>query len=625
MADMIAPSGQAPAAALPVRADEEIVPYIRWVQIGKSNCSFNLDKKQSNPIFKMVVDLLMHTNFHRAFTASTTIPIWEEFTLSIHTFMEDKRNLSRHTTGKKRATMILIQSIRLTKLIIHHLQRRHTFHPIPNSPLHLSNDEPILGYHKFNAKAPYYQDYQANVAKHKGFLAGETGSAQDSPIPKPAKPARKPKSTAQKAPPMPSASTPVASVADEDADYQKAVEESMKTTYYLPRGLLPLVVIREPESGKYQLLLEVPGKGKAKVTEEQVAHDLLSLQTAKKKSTVEQYIFQKHIFEPAGSFLHDESPYVMLGQSDSEEESKKVVLGATEGVEGQKGIYADTLDESQPGSNPDEISKGQAGPDPGNAGNEEQSIPSPVVHARSDRKHMDLDITDVSPQPSTEQLDEGFLATAYSKIQESLKLAVKEHVLLEEPASSSGTLSSLHHLSRDINFGDQFFSDKPLDADKNTETKVHQQFKAATTDITTTTTTTTTVPPLTAQQQCSTEAMMIKHIDELKHIMADLLKVNKDMEVRLNKHGARLYTLEQLEIPQLLFKALEKSMNHDHYEELAQDLAEAHLEMDEDMGPDEQAQLSDDEDTRSTHVPKNNWASALASDYSPPPEDSLLV
>nr|GEZ23692.1 hypothetical protein [Tanacetum cinerariifolium] len=49
--------------------------------------------------------------------------IWEEFTQSIHTFIEDKQNLSRHTTGKKKATLIVIPSIRFTKLIIHHLQR----------------------------------------------------------------------------------------------------------------------------------------------------------------------------------------------------------------------------------------------------------------------------------------------------------------------------------------------------------------------------------------------------------------------------------------------------------------------------------------------------------------------
>nr|GEY46635.1 hypothetical protein [Tanacetum cinerariifolium] len=142
-----------------------------------------------------------------------------------------------------------------------------------------------------------------------------------------------------------------------------------------------------------------------------------------------------------------------------------------------------------------------------------------------------------------------------------------------------------------------------------------------------------------------------------------------------------------------LFEALKKSMNHDHSEELAQDLAEARkknkkshelpktphgspphhppppplpagpsgasrapgasgssqvppppplpsstnqesphrpsisltpvdLEMDADMALDEQAQLSNDEDIGSAHISK---ASALVSNYSPPPEDSLIV
>nr|GEZ35251.1 hypothetical protein [Tanacetum cinerariifolium] len=44
--------------------------------------------------------------------------------------------------------------------------------------------------------------------------------------------------------------------------------------------------------------------------------------------------------------------------------------------------------------------------------------------------------------------------------------------------------------------------------------------------------------------------MMVQRIGELEHIMANLIKVNKDMDERLDKHGARLYTLEQLDIPQ---------------------------------------------------------------------------
>nr|GEZ85779.1 copia protein [Tanacetum cinerariifolium] len=78
--------------------------------------------------------------------------IWEEFTQSIHTFIEDKKNLAQHTHGKKKATLIVIMSIRFTKLIIYYLQRKHKFHPRPDSPLHLPNEEHVLGYLKFSAK-----------------------------------------------------------------------------------------------------------------------------------------------------------------------------------------------------------------------------------------------------------------------------------------------------------------------------------------------------------------------------------------------------------------------------------------------------------------------------------------
>nr|GEY83950.1 putative reverse transcriptase domain-containing protein [Tanacetum cinerariifolium] len=133
----------------------------------------------------------------------------------------------------------------------------------------------------------------------------------------------------------------------------------------------------------------------------------------------------------------------------------------------------------------------------------------------------------------------------------------------------------------------------------------------------------------------------------------------------------------------MLYEALEKSMNRDHSEELLKDLAEARrkkkkrrdspktppgpfvsltpadIQMNDDIAPDAQAQSSDDEDIGNAHipkvnlrqdwwtpleeeipatpepawsisssdvpVPKNNWASALASNYSSPLEDSLLA
>nr|GEX36456.1 hypothetical protein [Tanacetum cinerariifolium] len=709
MADVTAPSGQASAMAPPVRTDDQILPRIRALTTIINLC---LTGKTSGferpraPVLKIIWGIVKRANIDYAER------ILEEFTQSIHTFIEDKQNLSRHTTGKKKTTLIVIPSIRSVQGT-----KREVFKiAIPGS-LIITNIQ----------EASYYQEYLENVAKHRRYMAGEIGSDQDSPTPKPTKPARKPKSTTPKAPPRPSVFTLAEDVPAMEppvaADLQKALEESMKTAYALPRGPLPPVVIRELESGKYRPLPDVPGKGKAKVTEELVAHDLLSLQKPKKKISVDQYIFQRRTFTTTGSSRHDEPSYAELKQSEREE-SEKGVPGADEGsqgedegqarpdpgaqAEGQTGSDAGTQDEGQAGSNPNETFEGHARPDP-------------------------------------EQLDEGFTAMAYLKVQENLKLAIEEQVLLDNPASSSGTLSSLQHLSKDTSFGDLFFSDKPSEADNDkttTETEVKSMvsvtiqqdmssippmtspiislrdpsllrgvtpsnlcpkqiilclkisglFKATTTNTTTTKTTTTQQPPP-GQQQSTAEAMMMKRIGKLEHIIANLIQVNKYMVERLDKHGARLSTLEQLDIPQQetesykshedhmqLFEALENSMNRDHSEELAQDLAEARkkkkksrespktppgsppyqplppplpagpskasgapgasgssqvpppppppsstnqesppsislapadLEMDEDMGLDEQAQLLDDEDIKSAYIHKVN----LRQDY----------
>nr|GEX32854.1 E-beta-farnesene synthase [Tanacetum cinerariifolium] len=646
--------------------------------------------------------------------------------------------------------------------------RKHKFHPRPDSPLHLPNEEPVLGYLKFSAKGTkrevfgmpipgslittdiqgesYYHEYLAKVAKHQRYLAGETGSDPDSHAPKPTKTAKKSKPTTPKADPRSPVSKPASSkqpkpkpaqaktqgkkrkltteisnkpskakksrpgseprVDDEEANVQWALKESLKSMYDVPRGPLPPMVIREPESEKYQPLLEVAGKGKEKVIEEQVAHDLLTLQTPKKRAL--------------------------------EEESEEDVPEADAGVqgEGQAGPDPGAQDEGQARSNPDEQAEGQAGPDPGDA-EASQPLPSPVVHAGSDLEHMDLDVVDVSTQPPPEQIDEGFTATAYPKVQKNLKLSVEEQVILKDLASSLGTLSSMKHLTKDLSFVDLFFSDKPSEANNDKATaeteaesmvsvtikqdtslippmttsiidltsrhespKVHQLLKA-------TKTTTTILPPPSQQQQSTTDAMMMKRInipyqvskaiDEvvmdavdwamqapLRNRFRDLPEA--DMKEILHQRMWETDSYKTHEDHMQLYEALKKSMNRDHSEELAKDLVEARkkkknshespktplgsppyqpppppppppagsfrasgsprasgssqvppppppslsinqedLQMDDDMAPDIHAQLSDDEEIGNDHIPKNNWASALASTYLPPPEDSLLA
>ncbi|GJR54025.1 hypothetical protein Tco_1404546 [Tanacetum coccineum] len=123
--------------------------------------------------------------------------MWEEFTQSIHTYKRQMggKKLAQRTLGKKKATLILIPSIRFKKLIIFHLQRLHNFHPRPDSPLHLPTEEPVL----VIRGADYYDAYLEKVAKHQRYIAGEELSDPESPAPKPAKPTKqaKPKATEQ--------------------------------------------------------------------------------------------------------------------------------------------------------------------------------------------------------------------------------------------------------------------------------------------------------------------------------------------------------------------------------------------------------------------------------------------
>ncbi|GJX66383.1 hypothetical protein Tco_0300726 [Tanacetum coccineum] len=144
---------------------------------------------------------------------------------------------------------------------------------------------------------------------------------------------------------------------DEEVNVQKAIEESLKDAYPTCQGLLPPVVIREPESRKYQPLPEVQ--------------------------------------EPSG-LAESSSLYVELGLTDSETDSNEEVSPE---------INAVAQEEGQAGPNPDEQDKGQAGSNPGDAA-VDQPQSSHVVHARLNLDHMDLGIAEASSQPNPEQMNE---------------------------------------------------------------------------------------------------------------------------------------------------------------------------------------------------------------------------
>ncbi|GJW60076.1 hypothetical protein Tco_0109411 [Tanacetum coccineum] len=76
---------------------------------------------------------------------------------------------------------------------------------------------------------------------------------------------------------------------------------------------------------------------------------------------------------------------------------------------------------------------------------------------------------------------------------------------------------------------------------------------------TTAVTTTTTLPPPPLQPQQSTiDSILLQHIGELEQNMANLIQDNSALEEKLNKHGSRLYNLENLNIPQRVSKAVDE-------------------------------------------------------------------
>ncbi|GJR72808.1 hypothetical protein Tco_0085173 [Tanacetum coccineum] len=278
-----------------------------------------------------------------------------------------------------------------------------------------------------------------------------------------------------------------------------------------------------------------------------------------KKSPAEQYIFQRRSSAPTEPSGHDESSslYAELGLTDSEMKSDEEVIGTDAGDQ----------DEGQEGPNPDIQDEGQAGSNPGDVAVSQPQY-SHAVHAGPNREHMDFEVTNTSIQQNPKQMDEEFTTTAYPNVQENLKLPTEDQVRLEEPASSARTLSSLLNLYKELSFANQFLVEKSQEDEPektNTESEVQSMVTVPIhQDTSSVPLMTTTVIDLSVSQPVSTTVQaplptsIATRIGELEQHMADLLQDNLALEERLDKHGSKLYKLENLDIPHQLSKAVDE-------------------------------------------------------------------
>ncbi|GJV20667.1 hypothetical protein Tco_1369687 [Tanacetum coccineum] len=208
------------------------------------------------------------------------------------------------------------------------LGRNKNIHRRPDSAVHYTGDDYVLGNLKFVPKgetvevfgmaipdpliteaiqqSSYYPNYLKMVAANTKKTPRESASVQ------PATKRTTPKKTTttiqfkhSKTATLPTKNLPSASFTGkkkgegegDDADLERAIKLSLDPAL-LPQGRAPVggVTIREPGSEATPKLQEVVGKGKAVVTEEQVAHSLVNL--SKKKRTTDQFVFAKRDQSP---------------------------------------------------------------------------------------------------------------------------------------------------------------------------------------------------------------------------------------------------------------------------------------------------------------------------------------
>nr|GEY03126.1 hypothetical protein [Tanacetum cinerariifolium] len=542
--------------------------------------------------------------------------------------------------GKKTKPHVIPYS-RFIKLIIYYLGRHHNIHQWSGSPLNLVKDDLSLRNLKFVPKgkinevfglkipeelitdnirnAPYYNAYLEMVTKHERRIAAvkEGGKKKTTPkVEKPMKPAQakqaKPETAKQpkkkhvkenstKPTPLQKAGkdqpedVPEPQGTGEEYDLERAIQMSLESFQAHGQAHVGGVAIREPIAEATRPLLVVEGKGKTIATEEQATQSLIALHSPKSKSTTYQFIFQSRTLAAKDASTGPSA-------QPQDDTSANVVHDTPAPAYAETGADTDKV-----------ISKGDI--EILNISKEQREdmddqgyLEEQISILDEDQARSDLGKTlESRPLPDDDKTDED---QAGSGPRKSHFLA-DEQVSLEDPPSSSRTLSSMKNLDDTYISGDQFFNDKSTEDEpgkQNVDAKVismvtvpiHQAstsvpplstpiidlsplkptasslpeyFTAATIE---TSTTTLTLPPP-PQQQSITDSELAARVTSLENKFADF-------EQKARLLITRLITLDQ---------GSSKQQFAPHSDQLVEDVPI----------PDD-VNISDLKDTDTAHLPK---------------------
>ncbi|GKD53526.1 hypothetical protein Tco_1286913, partial [Tanacetum coccineum] len=186
------------------------------------------------------------------------------------------------------------------------------------------------------------------------------------------------------------------------------------------------------------------------------------------------------------------------------------------------------------------------------------------------------------------------MANVYPNIHESLKFPADEHVILEDPLSSSRTLSSMKNLDDTYTIGDQSLNDKSTEDESRTLNVEAEVVSMVTVSIhlasslvpplstpvidlsppkhvssttqapiftATTATTTTTLPlPPPLQQQSTTDSELVARVIALEMKFSDLERKSKNLDNMTQNLGFRVFTLELRDLPHKIDETIRETV-----------------------------------------------------------------
>ncbi|GJR03523.1 monodehydroascorbate reductase [Tanacetum coccineum] len=404
--------------------------------------------KPRHPVLQMLWGIVTQTNVDHAEL------IWEEFTQGIQTYFSHKASLKN---PKKKATPLLIPYGRFSKVIIYYLARNNNIHRRPDSAVHYTGDDYVLGNLKFVPKgetvevfgmaipdpliteaiqqSPYYPNYLKMVAANTKKTPRESASVQPAtkratpkktttttPV-KQSKPAPPPtkKPSKRKLPQKVRKGKPTFKLVDED-------DEDRQETIPHEEGNDPDLELA------MKLSLETPQeKGEGEGDDADLERAIkLSLDpallpqggapvrgiTIREPGSEATPKLQEVVGKGKAVVTEKQVTHSLVNLSKKKRTNEHTESGTPKGDKVQGEIISSTVTSgvSIPVSDPEKAHEAQAGPDP-----------EPMQEDQTGSKSGKLHVSLAGPNP--EHMDDEFIATAYPKVHENLKLITGERVL----------------------------------------------------------------------------------------------------------------------------------------------------------------------------------------------------